>query len=69
MPQVGGAVLVRFLGAAVPGTVQHVLEDGRRVVVRTVEGETIGFSLNRATATFTAEGQLTGARLVFEEVT
>jgi hypothetical protein len=67
MPQVGGAVRVDFLGSAVRGTVRTVLSDGRRLEVTTEEGETLTFALNRATATFTAEGQQTGARLTFED--
>jgi hypothetical protein len=65
MPAVGGRVIVNFLGTSVPGTVSAVLEEGRRLEVATDEGETIAFALNRATATFTAEGEQTGARLTF----
>lgn len=66
MPVVGGSVLVNFLGSTVRGTVKHVADGGRRLEVTTEDGETLAFALNRATATFTAEGQLTGARLSFE---
>ncbi len=67
MPRVGGRVVVSFLGAAVRGTVRTVSEDGRRLEVTTEDGETLGFALNRATATFTAEGHQTGARLTFTD--
>jgi hypothetical protein len=67
MPRVGGAVIVQFLGATVGGTVRHVLGDGRRLEVVTADGETLVFALNRATAMFTTEGALTGARLIFED--
>ena len=66
MPRVGGAVIVNFLGLAVPGTVDEIDDGGRRLRVTTEEGETLWFALNRATATFTAEGHQTGARLSFE---
>jgi hypothetical protein len=66
MPTVGGTVRVIFLGATVTATVDTVDPDGRRLRVTTEEGETIWFALNRATATFTAEGHQTGARLSFE---
>jgi hypothetical protein len=66
MPQVGGSVLVSFLGSSVRGTVDSVDPDGRRLGVTTVEGETLVFALNRATGTFTLEGHQTGARLAFE---
>jgi hypothetical protein len=68
MPVVGGRVIVNFLGTSVPGTVSAVLEDGRRLEVTTDEGETILFALNRATATFTAQGEQTGARLSFVDL-
>jgi hypothetical protein len=65
MPYVGGRVLVSFLGTTVGGTVRSVSGDGRHLEVVTEEGETLRFALNRATATFTAEGEQTGARLTF----
>jgi phage gp45-like len=65
MPKVGGAVVVNFLGSTVSATVRSVSEDGRRLEVMTEDGETLVFALNRATATFTAEGHQTGARLTF----
>ncbi len=66
MPRVGGAVVVNFLGSTVRGTVDEIAADGRRLRVTTEEGDTLWFALNRATATFTAEGHQTGARLSFE---
>ena len=66
MPRVGGAVAVNFLGSTVRGTVDEIADDGRRLRVTTEDGETLWFALNRATATFTAEGHQTGARLSFE---
>jgi hypothetical protein len=65
MPVVGGRVVVSYLGATVHGTVGHVSDDGRRLEVTTEDGQTLPFALNRATATFTAEGHQTGARLTF----
>ncbi len=65
MPEVGGRVVVNYLGATVPGTVRSVSDDGRRLEVMTEDGERLAFALNRATATFTAEGEQTGARLTF----
>jgi hypothetical protein len=65
MPRVGGQVTVNFLGASVPGTVRAVFDEGRRLEVSTEQGEILAFALNRATATFTAEGEQTGARLTF----
>ncbi len=67
MPKVGGSVRVEFLGSTVRGTVRTVESEGRRLQVTTDEGETLSFALNRATATFTTEGQQTGARLTFDD--
>jgi len=66
MPLIGGSIVVNFLGSTVGGTVKSVAEDGRRLEVTTDDGETLTFALNRATATFTAEGHQTGARLTFD---
>lgn len=66
MPVVGGAVVVNFLGSTVRATVDTVDDDGRRLHVTTEDGEALWFALNRATATFTAEGHQTGARLSFD---
>ncbi len=66
MPQVGASVRVNFLGATVRGAVHRVADDGRKLEVATDDGEILLFALNRATATFTAEGHQTGARLSFE---
>ncbi len=67
MPHVGGAVLIDYLGSTVAGTVSHVDEECRRLEVDADDGETLTFRLNRATATFTAEGSQTGARLRFAD--
>ena len=66
MPQLGGSVTVNFLGGSVRGTVDSIEPDGRRLSVTTEDGETLLFVLNRATATFTADGEQTGARLAFD---
>jgi hypothetical protein len=65
MPHIDGSVLVDFLGSTVTGTVTSVTVDGRTVEVETEDGATMTFSLNRATAIFTAGGTQTGARLRF----
>lgn len=65
MPEVGGSVLVDYLGASVHGTVREVTEDGRRLEVVTEDGATLTFELNRATAMFTAGGGQTAPRLRF----
>jgi hypothetical protein len=65
LPAVGRPVVIIYLGTRVRGTVRRVEDDGRRLLVSTEDGETLGFALNRATATFTAEGSQAGARLWF----
>ncbi len=65
MPHLGGRVLVDYLGATVGGTLSRVDDDGRRLEVLTEDGAALVFMLNRATATFTADGSPTGARLRF----
>ncbi len=65
MPWVGGPVLIDFLSGTVAGTVSRVDAPGRRVEVVTEAGEPVSFTLNRATATFTADGGQTAARLRF----
>jgi hypothetical protein len=67
MPTVGGPVVIRYLGSTARGTVREVDQDGRRLLVATEDGETIAFTLNLATATFTADGSQEGARLSFGE--
>lgn len=67
MPQVGGSVLIDYLGSTVRGVVRSVDERARRLEVATEEGQTLTFELNRATATFTAGGNQTGPRLSFEQ--
>ena len=65
MPVVGAEVVVDHLSWTERGTVDHVDETQRRVEVTTERGTAIVFALNRATATFTADGSQTGARLRF----
>ncbi len=65
MPEVGGSVLVDYLGVSVHGTVREVADDGRRLEVVTEDGATLTFELNRATAMFTAGGGQTAPRLRF----
>jgi hypothetical protein len=65
MPQVGGSVLIDYLGSTVHGTVRDVAEDGRRLDVVTEDGATLTFELNGATAMFTAGGGQTAPRLRF----
>ena len=65
MPTPGRRVEIDYLGATVGGTVSHVADDGRTLEVVTDEGGSLMFTLNRATATFTAGGGQTGPRLRF----
>jgi hypothetical protein len=65
MPTPGRQVEIDDLGATVAGTVSHVADDGRTLEVVTDEGSALTFTLNRATATFTAGGGQTGPRLRF----
>ena len=65
VPHVGSAVTVIYLGATVPGVVEQVDDDGRRLIVLTEEGESLSFVLAAATATYTTEGRQWGARLLF----
>ena len=58
-----GARVTHFGGTAERATVTAVDEERRRVVVRGESGETIEFSLNRATARWVADGAHRGARL------
>jgi hypothetical protein len=69
MPHVGRAVLVDHLGVSLRGIVHRIEGDGRHLEVLTEEGSTMAFALNRATATFTAGGSQTGARLRFASAT
>jgi hypothetical protein len=66
MPQVGRSVIVVYLDSRVAGVISDVLEDGRRIIVTTEDGERISFALNRATAAFTAEAVRSGPRLIFD---
>jgi hypothetical protein len=65
MPRVGDPVTVVFLAARVEGVVTGVEVDARRVLVMTEEGQALVFELSRATGTFLAGGQQSGARLLF----
>ena len=65
MPYVGDHVTVAFFGATVPGVIDLVEEDRRRVHVLTEDAETITFALSRATGQFVAETGSIAARLLF----
>jgi hypothetical protein len=65
MPELGGAVLVDYLGVTVRGTVHAIDGDGRQLKVLTEDGATLTFVLNRATAMFTVDGGQTAPRLRF----
>jgi hypothetical protein len=65
LPEVGGSVLIDYLGTTVHGTVKEVADEGRRLEVVTEDGATLTFELNRATAMFTAGGGQTAPRLRF----
>ena len=65
LPTPGRPVEIDYLGATVSATVSHVAEDGRTLEVVTEDGASLTFTLNRATATFTAGGGQTGPRLRF----
>ncbi len=65
MPAPGRRVEIDYLGTTVGGTVSRMSDDGRTLEVLTDEGASLTFSLNRATATFTAGGGQTGPRLRF----
>lgn len=65
MPYAGRRVLVIHLAAVVPGVVERVEEDGRRLQVLTEEAEELEFVLDPATASFTLAGGQTQARLHF----
>lgn len=65
MPELGGAVLVDYLGVTVRGVVRHIDDEGRQLEVLTEDGTALSFTLNRATATFTVNGGQTAPRLRF----
>lgn len=65
MPRVGGQVTIAYLDATVNGVVVAVDPAVPCVEVETEDGARQTFGLNRATATFTAGGSQTGARLRF----
>jgi hypothetical protein len=66
MPHVGASVSIEYLGATLRGVVDSMEGDGRRLLVQTEDGRLTTFALNGATATFTADGSQTGARLRFD---
>ncbi len=66
MPRVGATVSIEYLGSTVRGVVDGIAQDGRLLMVETEDGRWMEFALNRATATFTADGGQTGARLRFD---
>ena len=65
MPHVGDPVTVVFLAARIEGVVTAVDVDARRVLVATEDDPALAFELSRATGTFLADGQQSGARLLF----
>lgn len=65
MPHIGQPVVVLHLGARTPGIVQQIGDGGRRLEVLTEDGETLIFTLSRATGRFTSTGS--GERLMFAE--
>ena len=58
---------VSFLAARVRGSVEEVLDGGRRVLVLTEEDELIEFVLSPVTGIFVRDGNQTGARLSFDD--
>jgi predicted thioesterase len=61
-PQVGMEVTVRHLDAEVGGEIVAIHDGGRRLVVETVEGRELEFTLRGATGVFHAPGH--GPRLL-----
>lgn len=66
-PQVGSAVTVALLSRRVPGTVEEVLDGGRRLTVLTEDGRLMEFGLSQATGYFTGGASQSGARLSFDD--
>jgi hypothetical protein len=67
-PFVGAPVTVILLARRVPGVVEEVREEGRRLVVLTDDGELKTFVLSRGRGHFVEERSgSTGARLTFED--
>jgi hypothetical protein len=67
-PFVGAHVKVLYLARRVPGIVEEIGDDGRRLVVLTDEGELVAFTLRRGSGYFVEDGpDSSGARLRFEE--
>ena len=67
MPHLGDSVTVAFLAVRVGGVVTSVDYEARRLLVATEDGQTLAFGLSRATGTFLAGGQQSGARLLFDD--
>jgi hypothetical protein len=65
LPSVGERVRVIYLGTELAGTIVMVSADLHDVDVRTEDGATTRFRLNRATARFVSVGPDQGARLIF----
>lgn len=65
MPRIDGPVLVDYLGVSVRGTVVQIAPGGQALEVLTEDGETLAFTLNPATARFTAGGGQAAPRLRF----
>ena len=68
MPTMGAPVTIAFLDARVSGVIDEVLEDGRRLLVAASDGRRLTFVLSRATGQFVQDGEQTGARLSFDDV-
>ena len=67
VPRVGGSVVIVFLAERVPGVIECVEDEQRRLQVLTSEGERLTFTLNRALGTFVSDEGGSRARLVFGE--
>jgi hypothetical protein len=64
LPRVGARVrIAHFGGGFEPGTIEAVLEDGRRLRVRAAGGESLEFVLSPASARFVSAGSASGPRL------
>jgi hypothetical protein len=68
LPHVGARVrITHFGGGSEPGVVLEVDDEGRRLRVRSDEGELLEFVLNPATARFVHAGSAHGPRLELVE--
>jgi hypothetical protein len=64
LPRVGARVrIAHFGGGFEPGTIEALLEDGRRLRVRAQSGEALEFVLSPASARFVSADSATGPRL------